>query len=54
MKGFLDIGNNIITTFTEMPTFLNLPIPAIGKLATTFTSLATTITTAFNIVKFNL
>jgi len=50
-KGFLDIGNQIVKTFTQMPTIFNLPIPAILKIGTTFASLANVVTTVFGLIK---
>ena len=53
-KGFLDTGNQIIKTFTQMPTILGAPIPAILKIGTTFASLASVVTTVFGIIKTKL
>lgn len=53
-KGILDVGNEVVRTFTRMPTILNLPIPAIAKIGTTFTSLATIVTNVFAIIKARL
>ena len=50
-KGFLDIGNQIVKTFTQMPTILGAPIPAILKIGTTFASLANVVTTVFGLIK---
>ena len=53
-KGILDIANNIVQTFTNMPTALGLPLPAIVKLGLSFTNLATIVTTAFGLLKSKL
>lgn len=53
-KGLLDLGNNVVKTFTEMPKILNLPIPAITKFGTSFYSLAKIVTTAFGLIKAKL
>ena len=50
-KGFLDIGNQIVKTFTQMPTVFGAPIPAILKIGTTFASLANVVTTVFGLIK---
>lgn len=50
-KWILDIGNNIVKTFTQMTTVFNLPIPAILKIGTTFASLANVVTTVFGLFK---
>ena len=50
-KGFLDIGNQIVKTFTQMPTVFGAPIPAILKIGTTFASLANVVTTVFGMIK---
>ena len=50
-KGFLDIGNQIVKTFTQMPTIFGAPIPAILKIGTTFASLANVVTTVFGLIK---
>jgi len=50
----LDLGNNVVKTFTEMPKILNLPIPAITKFGTSFYSLAKIVTTAFGLIKAKL
>jgi len=43
-KGLLDVGNNMIKTFTQMPTLLRLPIPAITKLGTQFLTVSKIVT----------
>ena len=53
-KGLLDLGNNVVKTFTQMPKILNLPIPAITKFGTSFYSLAKIVTTAFGLIKAKL
>lgn len=53
-KGILDVGNNVINTFTKMPTTFNLPILAVTKFGTQFLSLANIVTTVFSIIKSRL
>ena len=50
-KGILDFGNNIINTFTQMPTLFNLPVIAISRFAANFISLANVVTTTFGLIK---
>ena len=50
-KGLLDLGNNVIKTFTQMPKVFNLPILAITKFGASFFSLAKIVTTAFGLIK---
>ena len=50
-KGLLDYGKSVIDTFAQMPDLMGLPIPALGKLASNFTSLALLITTLFKTIK---
>lgn len=50
-KGILDGANQIVETFTQMPTLLQLPIPAIASLATNFVSTANIVMTALKVLK---
>ena len=49
-KGLLDITNSIISSFTAMPTIMNLPIAAITKFGMTFWSLANVVKSVFAII----
>ena len=49
-KGILDITNAIISSFTAMPTIMNLPIVAIAKFGMTFWSLASVVKNAFALI----
>lgn len=53
-KGILDLGNNIIQTFTKMPTTFNLPILAIVRFGTQFYALANIVTTVFTLIRNKL
>ena len=50
-KGILDGANQIVETFTQMPTIFQLPIPAIMSLATNFISVANLVMTTLRIMK---
>ncbi len=50
-KGLLDLSNNVVKTFTQMPKVFNLPILAITKFGASFFSLAKIVTTAFGLIK---
>ena len=50
-KNILDIGNNIVKTFTMMPTFMGLPVAAIANFGLAFTSLANVVTNVFTLLK---
>lgn len=50
-KKLLDLGNNVIKTFTQMPKIFNLPILAITKFGASFFNLAKVVTTAFGLIK---
>ena len=50
-KRILDTGNNIVKTFTMMPTFMGLPIAAIANFGLAFTSLANVVTNVFALLK---
>ena len=53
-KGLLDLGNNIVKTFTEMPRIFNLPIPAIIKFGAQFYTLSSVVLNAFSMIKAGL
>lgn len=53
-KSLLDIGNRIVTTFTNIPTIMNLPIAAVAKFGLAFASLANVVTTVFGLIKFKI
>ena len=53
-KGILDLGNNVVKTFTEMPRIFNLPIPAIVKFGTQFYTLSSVVLNAFSMIKVGL
>ena len=54
MKDTLDWSNNIIKSFTQMPTMFNLPLPAIAKFGIQFANLAKIVTTTFGLIKTNV
>ena len=53
-KGFLDIGNNIVKTFSDMSTLGKIPIMAITNIGLSFSSLANVVTSLFTIMRAKL
>ena len=53
-KGILDFGNQIIQTFTNMPTIFKMPIPAIMSFAQIFISLGSSISMAWKMLQQKL
>ena len=50
-KGILDGANEIVKTFTDMPTLFQLPIPALTSFAMNFVSIANIVLTAVQMLK---
>lgn len=50
-KGILDGANQLVKTFTDMPTLFNLPIPAMMSVATNFISMANIVMTTLSVLK---
>ena len=50
-KSLIDLGNNVIKSFTDIPTILNLPIPALLKFGTTFYNIAQVVTQAYAMLR---
>ena len=50
-KGILDGANEVVKTFTDMPTLFQLPIPALASFATNFISIANVVLTAIQVLK---
>ena len=50
-KGLLDVANNIVETFGQMPTIFSLPIPALVSLGTTFLSVANVVMTGLHALR---
>lgn len=50
-KTLIDLGNNVVQSFTDIPTILNLPIPALLKFGTTFYNIATLVTQMYSMLR---
>lgn len=50
-KTLIDLGNSVVQSFTDIPTILNLPIPALLKFGTTFYNIAMLVTQLYTMMR---